>query len=124
MAKDNSYDAQLKRFLIPILRRKSLYWPARQEAKRDARVERGLYCCEKCKKLFGTSEIEMDHKVPVINIKTSFTNWDNYIRSLYCDKSNFSALCKGCHEVKSQIEQAQRVINKKKVKKNKKVVDK
>lgn len=118
--KDNSYEARLKRFLIPILRRKSLYWPGRQDAKRDARVERGFYKCQSCKQLFGHKDIEMDHKIPVINVKTSFTNWDDYIHSLYCDKSNFTALCKNCHSSKTAIENMQRELNKKKAKKKKK----
>ena len=118
--KDNSYDAKLKRFLIPILRRKSLYWPGRQEAKSDARVERGLYRCFHCKNLFGPKEIEMDHKKPVINVRTSFTTWDDYVHSLYCDKSNFTALCRNCHASKTALESEIRSINKKKVKKKKK----
>ena len=118
--KDNSYDAKLKRFLIPVLRRKSLWWTARQEAKREARVDRGFYKCKNCQQLFGPKEIQMDHVRPVINVKTSWTNWDDYIHSLLCDKENFAALCISCHSVKTQIETAQRQINKKKAKKKKK----
>jgi hypothetical protein len=120
MADESDYEKQLKRFLIPILRRKSLHWPARQEAKRLARVERGFYRCEVCQNIFGPKDVEMDHRKPIVNVKTSFTTWDNYIHSLYCDVSNFSCLCKSCHSSKSLIEQEQRQINKKKSRKKKK----
>jgi 5-methylcytosine-specific restriction endonuclease McrA len=122
MNDESAYDKQLRRFVIPLLRRKSLHWPGRQEAKRDARRERGLYECFNCKQLFGPKEVEMDHKKPVINVKTSFTNFDDYIKSLYCDKSNFTCLCKSCHSIKTQIENERRSINKnkKKVKKKQK----
>ena len=110
---ESDYDKKLKRFLLPILRRKSLWWTARNEAKAAARIEHGLYRCGSCKGSFSRSQIEMDHIKPVVNVKTGWTNWDDFIKSLYCDKDNFAALCKNCHSVKSQIENAQRVINKK-----------
>ncbi len=114
---NDAYDKQLKRFLIPLLRRKSLHWPARNECKRQARRDRGFYECKSCKKLFGHKEVEIDHIIPVINIKTSFTNWDDYIKSLYCDISNLSCLCKNCHASKSAIETVMRDKNKKKARK-------
>lgn len=117
---DQSYDAKLKRFLIPLLRRKSLHWTGRQDAKRAARIERGFYRCQACLQIFGPKEIEMDHTRPVINVKTSWTNWDDYIHSLYCDQSNFAVLCKVCHLSKTQTENSLRSINKKKEKKKKK----
>jgi hypothetical protein len=120
MSEESPYEKQLRKFLIPILRRKSLYWPGRQEAKRLSRVERGFYKCHACKKLFGPKEIELDHIRPVINVKTSWTNWDDFIRSLYCDSSNFQVLCKADHLHKTQIEDALRSINKKKSRKKKK----
>lgn len=97
-----------------MLRRKSLYWPARNEAKRDAKVSRGFYKCASCNELFGPKEIQMDHRIPVINVKTSFTTWDDYVKSLYCEKSNFTALCINCHASKTAIENEMRSINKKK----------
>lgn len=115
------YERKLKKFLIPILRRKSLYWTGRQEAIRAARKERGLYECNNCKKTFGIKEIHVDHISPVVNVKTSFTTWDSYITSLYCDSSNLQSLCVQCHSVKSSLESNMRKINNKK---NKKTIDK
>jgi 5-methylcytosine-specific restriction endonuclease McrA len=116
---DTLYDKKLKKFLIPILRRKSLYWTGRTEAKNAARVERGLYKCRSCSNLFGPKEIELDHKEPVINVKTSWVSWDHYLQSLFCDASNFSVLCKNCHSSKTAIEAELRAMNKKKIKRKK-----
>lgn len=113
---DDAYDKMLKKFLIPLLRKKSLYWPARNEALKLARVERGLYKCNNCEKLFGRTEVHADHIKSVINVKTGFTTWDNYIKSLFCDVSNYSILCIPCHNSKTLIEQNLRKINKKKKK--------
>lgn len=113
---DPDYEKKLKKFLIPMLRKRSLYWTGRNDAKREARRERGFYECFACKKWFGAKEIEMDHKVPVINVKTSFTTWDAYIHSLFCDKSNFTALCKNCHASKTAVENEVRSMNKKRKK--------
>lgn len=112
--KDNSYEASLRRFLIPILRRKSLYWTARNDAIRASRRDRGFYECKSCKNLFSRKEIEADHIIPVVNLKEGWQGWDVYIHSLYCDVSNFQILCKLCHLSKTTIEQERRLMNKKK----------
>jgi len=114
---DSDYERILKKFLIPLLRRRSLWWPPRNRAKSEARVGKGLYKCEICEQAFSFKEIQMDHKIPVIDVKTQFTNWDSYIRSLFCEKSNFAAVCKSCHYSKTLCENEQRAINKRKMKK-------
>lgn len=110
---ESARDKQLKKFLIPILRRKSLYWPARNEAIKLSRRERGFYECASCKNLFGRKEINADHVRPVINVKTSWVSWDHFIDSLLCDVSNFQILCISCHSIKSALETEIRKINKK-----------
>lgn len=115
-----SENKKLFKFLIPILRRKSLHWVGRTEAKAAARVERGRYKCAYCGNIFGPGEIELDHRVPVINIRTSFTNWDDYINSLFCDSSNFAVTCRPCHSSKTMIENSLRQIHKDKSRNKKK----
>jgi 5-methylcytosine-specific restriction endonuclease McrA len=116
-----TYEQQLFRFLIPILRRRSLFWWARNECKRQARRDRGFYECNYCHKLFGGKQVQIDHKIPVINLKTSFTTWDDYIKSLYCDVSNLQCLGVNCHSSKSAVENSLRMINKKRTKSKKKL---
>lgn len=118
---DSEYDKKLKRFLIPILRRKSLYWPGRQEAKRDARVERGFYKCFHCDQFFSTKEVHVDHRDSVISTKEGWVDWDTYIKRLFVPKEQLQILCVNCHNSKSLLEQEIRKVNKKKNAKRNKI---
>ena len=97
-------------FAIAALRRASLRWPARSEAIRKARVDRGLYKCASCLGLFKNGEFQLDHIKPVVDIKKEQTTMDDYIDSLLCDVDGFSVLCHPCHEGKTLIENNMRVV--------------
>jgi 5-methylcytosine-specific restriction endonuclease McrA len=107
-------------FLIPRLRKISLQWPARYEAKSKAKVkvEDGFfkngnpkyltkYKCAKCQNLFLDGEVDVDHIIPVSNLNT-YGTWDKYIPALLCDVSALQVLCKSCHHEKSAAEQTER----------------
>ncbi len=94
----------LRHFLTNKLRRISYQWPPRKEAIRKARIERGVYRCAICEGQFGPKEIQLDHKIPVIDEELGFINWDTYIERLFCDEDNFQVLCKPCHETKTYLE--------------------
>jgi len=95
-------------FVRGLLRRGTFHWRARQEAMTAARVERGKYKCASCQDLFGPKEVDLDHNEPVIDPKTGFTNWDDYINRLFCQADGFSVLCKQCHENKTLVEDQMR----------------
>lgn len=114
---NSDYDAQLKKFLIPLLRRKSLYWPGRNEAFQNARKERGFYECANCKKLYGRKELHADHIDSVISTKDAWQGWDVYIKRLLVPASHYQILCVACHSSKTLLETNLRKINKKKSKK-------
>lgn len=105
-----------KRFVISALRRVSLRWAPRNEAKKAARIERGFYLCAHCKKAFGPKEVHLDHIKPVVRI-SGFTNWDDYLERLLPDVNDFQVLCSGCHDIKTMIENNGRKLNKQKNKK-------
>ena len=90
----------LKTFLLPKLRRISYLWPARKQAKVASRVERGLYKCAICQKLYGPTEISMDHRSPVVDL-TGFVDWNTYIDRLFCEVEGYQALCSTCHDSKT-----------------------
>lgn len=98
-----SHEEKLKRFVISALRRSTLYWYARNEAIKDARIERGLYQCNSCKKSFGRKEIRVDHIIPVVKL-SGFTNWHDYIIRMFPDKTGFQVLCLGCNTLKTKTE--------------------
>lgn len=91
-------------WLINKLRRLSYQWPARKEAIKKARIERGKYKCATCEGIFGPKEIQADHIEPVIDPHTGFVDWNTYIDRLFCDTDLYQILCKGCHTIKSSFE--------------------
>ena len=121
-------------FVKGLLRRGSFHWKARDNAFKAARKERGKYECAMCKELFGPKEINMDHIHPVVDPRTGFTTWDEYIERLFPYEEGWQAICHGCHDAKTAIEDELRMhyksekdelpdLKKKKSKKKKEVID-
>lgn len=97
-------DAQLKNKVIGILRAASMRWSEKNEAKKLARVERGLYECAMCKDLFSGTEIHMDHKEPVIDPYVGWISFDSFIERLFIPKEGYQVLCENCHTSKTMVE--------------------
>lgn len=95
----------LRHFLVNKLRRLSYQWPARREAIKNARIERGLYKCATCQGTFGPKDIQVDHIIPVVDEETGFIDWNTYIERLFCSVDGFQILCRTCHEAKTYLEQ-------------------
>lgn len=110
-------EPNLKSFIIAGLRRASYRWPERTKAKNAARISRGLYECNGCKNAFGPKDIKLDHIDPVVDVKTGFTNWDDYINRMFCKADGFQVLCDQCHTLKTAVEKQLRVLYKDSVKK-------
>lgn len=90
---------------------RSLWWkssPARTEAKRRARIERGLYRCEDCGSL--TKDPEVDHLVPVGRTPgakgAEGSTWDGLIARLFCPADGLQILCPTCHTAKTKAGRA------------------
>lgn len=119
--KSNNIDKKREQFVKKILRRASLRWEARNQAKVNARVSRGLYRCIECppNKLHGPSDIELDHKEPVVPVDRPDIGLMEWIERLLADVDNWQILCKNHHLGKSSHENFIRDIkrkNKKKIK--------
>lgn len=67
-----------------------------------------LYTCASCARLFTAKGVEVDHIEPVVDPKTGFTTWDNYISRLFCSTDNLQVLCKPCHKLKTLSEKKSR----------------
>jgi len=96
-----------------MLRRGSTRWAPKNETKKEARVSRGKYKCNCCKKVVGASKIEkgkrvtnvfVDHIQPVVSVEEGFTTWDSFIENLFCEKDNLQLICKACHSRKTMEE--------------------
>lgn len=123
----------LKTWLIPRLRRASMYWPGKTIARDMAKVYvqegfhkngnpkfRRYYVCANvdCGLLVGEKEGSMDHINPVVAVE-GFATWDEYILSLFCDPQHYQHLCNFCHDEKTSKEEVKRdFYRKKKLTKN------
>lgn len=101
-----------KSFCIASLRRSSMRWPPRNQAITNARVARGLYRCNICKREdVKNSEKKLDHIEPVIDPKEGFVGFDSFIeRLLPFESSAYQVLCPTCHDSKTKVEKELRKI--------------
>ena len=98
----------LKKFLVPILRRATYRWSPRSDAMKEARKERNSYLCAMCGEMFKNGDIVLDHVLPVVDPKHGFTNWDDYVDRMFPEKEGFQVLCSTCHDVKTELEDEMR----------------
>lgn len=94
--------------MVPVLRRATYRWSARSEALKEARKERNSYECATCKDRFKNNDVVLDHILPVVDPKLGFTNWDDYVDRMFPEKEGFQVLCKSCHDIKTELEDAMR----------------
>lgn len=100
--------SNLKSFIINALRRATYRWPPRNDALKTSRKQKGLYECASCNEYFKNKEICLDHIQPVVDPRTGFTTWDDYIEKMFPEKEGFQVLCKRCHDVKTGLEDEMR----------------
>ena len=63
-----------------------------------------LHECEGCHGLFAKKDIKADHKIPVVDPHDGFQNWDEFIARLFVEAHGYQALCKKCHDEKTELE--------------------
>ncbi len=66
--------------------------------------------CEVCGKLEAKSNVQVDHKSPVIKINETLEDltWDQLVDRIWCAPSNLSIICKPCHKAKTKQENKER----------------
>ena len=70
----------------------------------------GALCiCNHCGLCFPLKDVQVDHIIPVIPVDREIKDWNEYIDRLFCDSSNLQVLCKPCHLIKSNEENANRI---------------
>jgi hypothetical protein len=52
----------------------------------------------------------VDHKDPVIDPVVGFTDWNEYIRRMFCGPENLQVLCDPCHAEKTRAERLAKTI--------------
>ena len=114
----NWTEGRLRGFIVNTLRSGMRRYPPKYETLNDAKVGKRVnpktkrsaeyYKCSGCGGEFVKKDIEVDHRIPVIDPQKGFQGWDEYITRLFCDKSNLQALCRSCHKQKTRNERGQR----------------
>jgi len=103
------------RFVKSKLRKVSIQWPPSNQVYTASRVERGKHKCNICEKLVHYKEINKDHIEPVEPLKglkkqeNGEVDWNAYIPRLLCDVENYQAICKKCHDIKTEQENEMRL---------------
>ena len=108
-------EARYRGFVRSALRKAWVKWPPNQQAKRDARISRGLYLCAGYQvgpheapasvRIDGKlkNNIFTDHIRPI----GAHASWDETIAGMFCEKENLQILCKDCHDRKTKDERAE-----------------
>lgn len=100
-----------KNFVKQTLRRASYRWPFKHMERQSQKIDYGMYKCVSCGSAFGPKELNSDHKNPIEDVKTGFTDWNNYIDRSFVKSNGFQTLCIPCHSAKSLVENEQRRAN-------------
>ena len=114
------------------LRRLHMHCKYKQKAKQRCKIDSATFLCEVegCNNAYyeGSSEknylklcekyaniyniergkIEMDHILPVVDVKAGFQDWHIYIHALWVDDTGYKGLCRSCHAEKSAKEATER----------------
>lgn len=115
-------EARFKSFIKSALRGATRRWGPIGDCKKGAWLKRGFYKCSKCKKESPASimkdgkrvnNIIVDHVNPIIDPEVGFTNWDDYIERMFCEKNNLQVLCRKCHDAKTKREKELATIRRK-----------
>lgn len=54
------------------------------------------------------AKLELDHIIPVVEVKKGFCDWNTYIERLYCAPEGYRGLCRFCHAEKTAKEASER----------------
>lgn len=104
------WDKFREQFVRWTLRRASFRWPPRGEALKAARVERGLYRCASCSKIYGNKEVKVDHIEPVVPVQclseraTASETVGRYVLRMFPELAGLQVLCTTCHALKTKGE--------------------
>ena len=116
-------------WLMPKLRRSSMYWPGKSIARDMAKVQVQEGFFQNGKPKFGTYFIcadcerqgikthwkqeltQMDHRNPVISVDGFSGDWNKPILSLFCDPVEYQCLCLDHHQEKTINENIKRTIH-------------
>ena len=111
-------EAKFRSFVVSALRAASRRWPPKYAALKAAFIGKKLnaktnkmaahYKCISCKSLFVAADVQIDHIIPVVDVRDGFKNWDTYIERMFCEVNGLQVMCKSCHKIKTDEEKMER----------------
>lgn len=120
----NWTEARYNSFIVSALRAATRRWQPKSECIKNARVKRGVYKCELCKKEGAATlppkkgnkrrrkNIVADHINPVVSCSDHFVDWNTWINRAFVELDGLQALCYDCHAKKTAKEKELRMKNK------------
>lgn len=110
-------EARYNSFIKSGIRSLTRKWKPMFDALKEAATEKKIndktgrvaqhYECADCRKDFPLKEVVIDHIEPIVPTNRNAT-WDEIISRALCEKDGFQVLCKPCHQIKSNKENAER----------------
>lgn len=95
----------VREVLMKVRREVPKYRQDGTRAKKDA-VQ---YLCNVCSQYVGSTQVAVDHIVPVISVDDGFIDFNTFIQRLFCDASNLQVICDDCHQKKTNSERIARL---------------
>lgn len=112
-------EGRLKGFIISTLRSGMRRYPPKYITLNEAKVGKRVnpkskrsaeyYKCAGCGGEFVKTDVQVDHRIPVVDPLEGFKDWDEYIKRLFCEPDNLQVLCRSCHLSKTKTEKKLRV---------------
>lgn len=112
-------EGRIRSFITSTLRSGFRRWPPKWEALKEAYVGKkkneksgkiaSHYECASCHNHFTSTNVQVDHVEPVVDVDKGFESWDKFIERLYCTTENLQVLCKPCHLKKTKEEKKRRL---------------
>lgn len=113
-------ESRYRSFIKSALRSASVRWPPKYQTLSEACVGTKVneatgrmakhYKCNRCLGEFPQKNVEVNHILPVVPV-SGFTNWDEVIERMFCEKIGLEVLCKPCHKIVTKEENEQRKSN-------------
>lgn len=66
------------------------------------------YRCALCGGGFTSTNMQVDHKEPVVEPKKGWQGFDKFVERLFCEADGLQAVCKTCHKAKTEVERKER----------------
>jgi len=105
-------EARYNQFIRSALRKAR--WPVKYEVLKNAQTKKKTnkltgrlamhYRCSECKGEFPQKQMAADHIEPVVDPRLGFVDWNTFIDRLFIELDGFQALCKDCHQKKTNKE--------------------